>query len=245
MKPPFILIRTCNAENVVIGDVQGENVIINMLRAFSQDKSVGNFYLQTGGLYLLPELVPIDGRVVQARVFGYLNDENLELVFGPNPEVVVPFLYVLAFRHERESDSYQMLQSPEKVTHSVQPNAAQMEINVKEGDRIGVFIPHDCEFDKNLYWMNCPSQINLRVEPTSCMSALYYPAESENTNIIPLDLFEEVQVDLNMEVVIAPAIGTCIHNSEHFGSKALKGVSFIEGVNFVSWCYEQCPLIIL
>ena len=188
-----------------IGKVQDEDLISNVLRAFNQNKSVSNFYLETGGLYLMPEQVPIDGRVVQARIFGYISDEKLDLVFGPNPGSVLPFLYVLAFRHDRESDSYQMLQRPVKVKHTVQPGEVSMGIHVTKGDRFGVFIPHNCEsVDSEKL---CPSQINLRVNSTSCMSALYYPAESENTSDIPVDSFEEVQVHLNMEVVITPATG--------------------------------------
>ena len=138
--------------------------------------------------------MPIDVRVVQASIFGYFSDENFDLVLGPNPGNVHPFLYVLAFRHDRESDSYQMLQRPEKVVHRVQPREVSMDINVTKGDRIGVFIPHECEFvDRNDSEMLCPSQINLRVNFTSCMSAFFYPAESENTDNIPLNSFEDVQ----------------------------------------------------
>ena len=85
-----------------------------------------------------------------------------------------------------------------------------MEINVTKGDRIGVFIPHGCTFFEGNNSTFCPSQVNLHANSTSCMSALYYPAESENTNNIPIDSFEEVQVHLNVEVVITQAIGTYI-----------------------------------
>ena len=57
--------------------------------------------------------------------------------------------------------------------------------------------------------IGCPSHIDLRADPWSCSSALHYPIDrnveldSEKLEIIPADLFEEVQVHLNMEVSIS------------------------------------------
>lgn len=195
-----------------MGQVQEESVIENLLMAGMEDTSVDMFYVQTSGLYLFSAPVPDRGAIVHIRSFGYVSDESFE-----QPDDIIPYLYVVVFRHEVARRSYRLLRTPAKLTHGRAPGVLPkgngvLNITVRRGDRIGAIIPKSCT---NVSYNNddhtlCPSQINLRTGPTVCTTALfhYYNTDTmdpdfEDLESISEDQFEEVQIKLNMEVLIS------------------------------------------
>ena len=193
----------------MIGEIKDRGLILNVFSAFfAGNLSVSNFYIQSGGVYMLPEPVPHDGRVLHVRAYGYFSGENLLRVLGPDPESAAPSLLVLVFRLDEESKSYQILYN-HLLTHGEFPGEVNLDWQVQRGDRIGAFIPYSCN-SKNITGdtiLLCPSQINIRVERSSCLSALYHPADLNALNYndsIPADQFQEVQVQLNIEALISP-----------------------------------------
>ena len=194
-----------SADAATIGKIEEDFIVASVLVAFNQNKSVSQFYIQAGGVYLFAEPVPFDGKVTNVGAFGYFSDENLDLVFGPsegtNDSNVIPFLYALAYRHDQENDTYQLL-NEEFLTHTVSPGHVEVDWPVRKGDRIGAFIPHNCTENEEFKVLKCPSQINLRANPSECSSALYYPVNSREGSSIPASQLQEVQVVLNFEVMI-------------------------------------------
>jgi hypothetical protein len=56
----------------------------------------------------------------------------------------------------------------------------------------------------------CPSRVDLWTDPWDCSSALYSPFDTDlgpNLKSIPANRFEEVQVQLSMEVAISQTDG--------------------------------------
>jgi hypothetical protein len=112
-------------------------------------------------------------------------------------------MYVVVFRQEVESGSYQLIHGPEELTHSTIPGALTVEWPIQSGDMLGALIPSSCM--NMTSGLACPSQINLRTDPMVCSSALYHPFDTDtglNLRSIPVNQFEEVQVHLNMEFSI-------------------------------------------
>ncbi len=148
--------------------------------------SVSDFYINSGGLYLLPEYLPIRGEVSSVCAVGYTNVEFESFLFKPNsreidPQTTVrPFVYVVLLRPRTEDNGnlYSLVYPPAILAHGIisgcigVPDGLQWE--AREGDRIGAFIPSECvmvdsipddvfvlQEIHNQFTQLCPSQINL------------------------------------------------------------------------------------
>lgn len=199
-----------------------------------ENVSAADYFFETSGIYLLPEPIPYDGAVLQLRVFGFLNDESLEILFGANGFMfndnmgfnqVDAYLYIVVYRPDPSRNAYNLIKGPILVTHQFAPAVLPKNNNevlgwpVKEGDKVGVYIPERC-MNESSGILLCPSQANLdfrHVFPnsTECRSAFYSPTGLEGLNTISVDQFSEVQVRLNMEVKISKPSktgkATCTH----------------------------------
>lgn len=208
------------------------NVLSSLVPEGIEDASLDMFYVPTCGLYLFVEPAPESGGIVHVRAFGYLSEENLELSFVQPDILRIPHLFVVVFRHE--AGSYRLTHRPVLLTHIRAPGVLPeqngvLNITVQRGDRIGAIIPNSCtnitehRGDKisailpnsctNLSCnaLLCPSQINLRTGRRSqCSTALYHYYDTdkmedfEDLESIPEDQFEEVSLELNLEVLISP-----------------------------------------
>ena len=173
------------AGNTVIGHFQTENVLGEF-----EGGSVNNLILSTSGsIYLFPEPVPHDGTMLQEA-----------------------YVYVVVFRHDTESRSYELVHLPEEHVHGASsPASFDVSLTVQKGDLIGALIPSSC-INRTASSGVCPSQVNLRTDRWDCSSALYSPFDTDEgfdgwlINIDEDDLME-VQVNLNMEFVISPTGG--------------------------------------
>ena len=149
-------------------------------------------FIDTGGIYLLPNGIPRNGTIISVRAFGILGADA--------PPNAIPYLRVLVFREDDET--YNLLYD-EEYTHNI-TSADKLPLNwdVKKGDAIGAFIPYNC-IDRESESPKCPSQINLCISLKKCFHLQYFPVGSDNREefmTIPADQLEEVQVSLNMEV---------------------------------------------
>ena len=143
--------------------------------------------LRAGGIYLMPETVPCNGRLVFVETCAFLNrlmDTNLfRLTVG-------------LFRET--NDVYQVINSGNINIINSAPNATQgcgnftQQWPVNQGDRIGVRIRNSCDASSR----TCPAQANL-IDTASCTSALYLPLDAS-----PLTNFRTVGVNLNVRVSI-------------------------------------------
>ena len=146
--------------------------------------------LRAGGIYLMPEAVPCNGRLVFVETCAFLNrlmDTNL-------------FRLTVAVLRET-NDVYQVINNGNINIISSAPNATQgcgnftQQWSVNQGDRIGVRIMDMCDTSSR----TCPAQANL-IDTASCASALYLPLRTS-----PLTNFTAVGVNLNVRV----SIGKC------------------------------------
>lgn len=170
-----------------------------------------DFFVNSGGIYLFPEAVPSDRRLLSVRAYGYFGyyDYSSELNLGPPlPEVSEPdgeiFLFVVLYRPSEDGSTYSLAHEPTELRHGFTPGKIPKNQNrplnweVQEGDFIGVFIPEVCVYSDNESY-SCVSQVNLKTE--GCRSALYHPALVGIDNL-PEDEFEEVSIWLNVEAVL-------------------------------------------
>ncbi len=196
-------------------------LIANIITAFRENRTVTDFYIQTGGIYLFSEPVPYNSKIARIRAFGYVRDEILKWIFQTEPSNnvnVVPILYPLVLRQDLESESYQLIHGSISMSdllfHGLSPGSLPVEEDqvldwaVKKGDRIGALIPPDCFPNPNVpSQLLCPSYINLRATPQECLSALYYEVDDmedlEDVNF-PVNQFNEVHVRLNLEATLVP-----------------------------------------
>ena len=172
----------------------GDNIIIIVGNV--RDTSDG--FIDTGGIYLLPNGIPRNGTIISVRAFGILGADA--------PPNAIPYLRVLVFREDDET--YNLLYD-EEYTHNI-TSADKLPLNwdVKKGDAIGAFIPYNC-IDRESESPKCPSQINQPIPPQNCFYLWYFPVGSDNREefmTIPADQLKEMQVRLNMEVEIKETI---------------------------------------
>ena len=192
---------------------------------FSQD----NFFVQTGGVYLLADPVPFDGVILQIRAFGLVTTEQLDIYYS-GVTVVTPYAYALTYTQDPDTNAYSVSNGPQYFYHSFTPAILpknQSEIlnwPVKKGDRIGVFIPHECT--NYTYALYCPTHVNLFTHEGECASSYYSnnsgPGDEGNFDVGNLNdvHFEEVMIRLNIEALIMEGIvilfSTCIIITIHF-----------------------------
>ena len=198
--------------NTIIGELN-ENLLVKYFATNGNVTAVQKFFIKSGGIYLFPEAVPSDGRLLSVRAYGYLgsyDDPSMELKLGPSlPEVSEPngeiFLFVVLYRPSEDGNTYSLAHEPAELKHGFTPGtiprnqSGSLDWEVQEGDLIGVFIPEVCVYSSNETY-SCASQVNLRTD--ECRSALYHPA-LEDINNLPREEFEEVSVWLNVEAVLS------------------------------------------
>ena len=188
-----------------------------------ENASVRQFFLQTGGsIYLFSEPVPNNGTLFQIQTFGYFTDENFQRLLSSTSltRIFNAYLFVVVFRPEAEKGSYRLIHGPQEDRHLLEPENLTVEWPVQRGDLVGVIIPRSCTNETNVIdgreRIVCPSRVDLRADPWDCSSAFYSPFDtdlglnSEDLRNIPTNQFEEVQVQLSMEVSISPIDGMFI-----------------------------------
>ena len=171
----------------------------------------------------MPQPVFSDGNIVDIRVFGYLREEDLISLVNTNRDaaqnvplatftfIIRPFLYILLFRPDPLNGVLTLIRGPALVSHDLSAGSLSPDLSldwpVMKGDFIGVLIPKMCMESMESEITLCPSQINLKIPASRCLSALYYnPSSDEVEDIMELnvDQFEEVLVGLNMVAIMTP-----------------------------------------
>ena len=210
------LFFTLGTDDLVIGEVVAPSELIN---GVLNGKDVAPFYINTGGVYLLPEPVPFDSTVLSIRGFG-LPGVRLNKFLDSDPLIpppqetdavmnhVAPFLYVLVYREmSNRKGYYTLVQNLTQLAHGFAPGrvpadrSKSLDWKVQKGDFIGAYIPYSCVNRSSDGLFQCPSQINLVTD--TCLSALYNPALTGVNNLLTTN-FREVSILLNMEVLLAP-----------------------------------------
>ena len=178
---------------------------------FSQD----DLFVHTGGVYLLADPVQFDGVILQIKAFGLVTAEQLALYYSGVIDVSA-YAYALTYTQDPDTNAYSVSNGPKYFYHSFVPATLpknQSEIldwPVKKGDRIGVFIPHECT--NYTYELYCPSQVNLLTNEGECASAYFSnnsgPGDEGNYDVGDLNnvQFEEVMVRLNIEALIMEGV---------------------------------------
>jgi hypothetical protein len=189
-----------------------------------ENASVRPFFLQTGGsIYLFSEPVPDNGTLFQIQIFGYFRDDDFQRLLSSTTltSTFNAYLFVVVFRPEAGTGSYRLVHGPQEDRHLLQPDNLNVEWPVQRGDLVGVIIPSSCINETSLdgrLRILCPSRVDLRTDPWDCSSAFYSPFDtdlglnSEDLKNIPASRFEEVQVQLSMEVSISPIDGMSPHS---------------------------------
>lgn len=183
-------------------------------RVLSAIPPLGRFFTQEAGLYMFSNPVTTDGVITAMKAFGVLDDRDFEIFRKErlSNSSISHFLFVMVFRFDAQSESYQLIHGPERITHTQSSPAVigGLSWSVRGGDRIGALIPASCAFDPIISPFPCPSRINLKADSNmSCSSALHYSVYVNDMNTarferIPAREFVEEQVMLNMEAVIEP-----------------------------------------
>ena len=151
--------------------------------------------LKVGGIYLMPEALSCNGRLVFVETCAFFNrlmDTNL---------------FRLTVGLFRQGDgAYQVVrQTNISITSKATNGCKSIQTTqdrgwpVNQGDRIGVRIMDTCDTSSGSM-PACPAQANL-IDTGSCASALYLPFGTS-----PLTNFRAVGVNLNVRV----SIGKCI-----------------------------------
>ena len=216
-------------DNVIIGHLKFDDLLAALFTSVNESKE---FIIEASGTYLLPNPVPIDGRVVRIRIFGLLNEENTARFFGPQStrdNLPIPYVWLLVLRQSLDNESYKLISEPHLLNHTFTPGilrSNQLNWTVQKNDRIGAIIPHNCsEYENETY---CPSHINLHAGPDECLSALYHDRNVledllEGNHTIPVVRFQRVQVRLNLEVEIEEPSGTSSQPPDDTGQSSTNG----------------------
>lgn len=180
-------------------------------------------YVNTGGVYLLTEPVPYNGRITILKAYGFadfqlnittdlapflpelyevpLSNNNDNISIGPS------FLFTLIYRPVQDGSVYRLVRNLTQLNHGFSPGflpvdpSQTLNWEVQKGDLIGVYIPRHC-VNRSDGILVCPSQVNLVADSTSsCSSAMYHSAWGGVDNLVSSE-FKEVSLQLNIEAVI-------------------------------------------
>ena len=146
------------------------------------------------GSFFIPS--PSDGVLSNVTIFG---------LDASNCSSATLYLYAVAYRYNAITKEYSLLHNSTLITHNCfGPNSTQLDIPVQKDDLIGVLIPHECIEAPDGLQM-CPSQVNLRVDGDSCLTALYHQMNDPEMLMenFPAAEFEEIVVDLNVEFYVS------------------------------------------
>ena len=201
-----------------MGEIKDDDLLESILK--NEQSPDGNFspedlFVQTGGVYLLADPVQFDGVILQIKAFGLVTAEQLDIYYSGVTEVT-PYAYALTYTQDPNTNAYSVSNGPQYFYHSFTPAILpknQSEVlnwPVKKGDRIGVFIPHECinHTDNGKPVLYCPTHVNLLTHEGECTSSCYSnnsgPGDEGNFDVGDLNNvhFEEVMVRLNMEAII-------------------------------------------
>ena len=129
--------------HIILGGSDGKIGSIDTTLFLKHSRNKAHF-LETGGLYLLPDQVPLDGKINRVCAFGYTREEFRPLL---NHDLITarPIVYVLLYR---PSDSgYTLVNEPAILYHGTSKSCLtqmdELNWNVQKGDRMGAFIPED------------------------------------------------------------------------------------------------------
>ncbi len=202
------------SRNTVIGEIK-LGLVDTFIATGQNLTALMEFYINSGGIYLLPEPVRFNTKILAVRAFGFLDDTlDVTTDLGPflpkflEPREIQSFLFVLVYRPIRNGSVYSLVQNLTQLNHGFTPGrlpvnqSKTLDWDVQEGDRIGVYIPRQC-FNRSDGFVVCPSQINL--ETSECCSALYHPG-LEGVDNLSKDEFKEVQVWLNLEAILSAPV---------------------------------------
>ena len=122
---------------------------------FHAEQNVTEHYVNTGGIYLLPEPVPFDTKIDVLSAYGfpgYIYNFTMDLDLGPfipkpsEPDGEV-FLFFLVYRPTRNGSVYSLAHNLMELRHGNFPGrlprnpARTLNWEVQKGDFIGVYIP--------------------------------------------------------------------------------------------------------
>ena len=203
---------TIGTEHIVIGEVINYPELVD---SFLSGGDLSEFVVNTGGIYLLPEPVPYNAKILSFRGFGPLGggaNVSMDLdPFIPAPRetdaaagLTGPFFYVLVYRNE--SGFYSLVHNLTQLGHGIAPGrlppdrGETLDWQVQKGDLIGAYIPYVCVNRSSDGLPMCPSQINFITN--NCRSALYHPALDGVDDLLRSE-FREVSTSLNMEAILS------------------------------------------
>ena len=187
-------------------------------------------YVDTGGLYLIPDKVPVQGRITDICIHGYIRIEDVSLYQDTNGNYdinsdVRSFVYAVLYRPQNdEEQTLSLVYNPVVVYHGISVNCVflsdVLEWNVEKGDRVGVYIPSNCitpdellsgdtidtfnEEELRQFSLLCPSQINLD-RPEECSYAHYLNATLGIDEISSIEINQVINASstrLNLEITM-------------------------------------------
>ena len=215
----IVSLHSADTDSITIGTL--DETIFNVL--LEGGSSSQELFLEETGLYLLPQNVPVKGRVLEICTYGYVAEEFFATIARSNS--TRPFVLVILYRLSDEEREYQAVYKPAVVFHDGLPKCLSsgdgLDWLVEEGDRIGIFVPSYCiEInEKNFYnftvseelWAFqtlCPSQVNF----ISGMEDYSAPFSNVSLNFKEIqhfsfrldEQFNSTAVRINLEVTILP-----------------------------------------
>ncbi len=216
-------------DEIAIGEVD-DSLLLRYFRVRKSNGSVADLYVNSGGLYLLPQL-PSGGTVRSICGFGYVTEKHQPLIFRPiNSQEIDPlttirlFSYVVLIRAVPENKNfYELVYPPAILAHGFSSNCIGLsdglQWEAQVGDRIGVFIPTDCvmvdsiheevfvsQEVRNQFIQLCPSQVNLVANESESYGAYVGNSSSLSVDdlidnlILSSDQFENITVHININI---------------------------------------------
>lgn len=137
------------------------------------------------GVYLLSQVVPLEGTVTKLRMCGFLLNQDREAIPRDSREITL-FAFVIAYR--LMGDSYHQLYQPYPFNFVVnstdifgcgENGITNLEWVLSQGDRIGVLVQQiQCfpfSVDSSVA-ISCPIHVNLVDPIENCSQAHYFPS---------------------------------------------------------------------
>ena len=202
--------------NTLVGEINEQ--LLEKLEL--NDGDATEFYMNTGGIYLHRRPIPFDGTILAIMIFGFTGEQSTNSMtdldsFSPEPSKTPallgniesePFLFVLVYRPGVDGTMYELIHGPTQMSNGLVPRRVPFDLEVQEGDFVGVYIPRECVNGSDTQFPQCPSQVNVKTD--GCLSAFFHPGLN-GVDSIPVNEFQEVSVQLNMIAVLSPAGKHC------------------------------------
>ena len=186
-------------------------------------------YVDTGGLYLIPDQIQGQGKIKEICIYGYTRREYLHLIRDADGDFtdanIRNFVYAVLYRPQNdEEQTLSLVYKPVVIYHGISVTCVSasdgLEWNVERGDRVGVYIPSDCitpdelllgdtidtfnEEELRQFPQLCPSQVNLD-RPEECSYAHYLNATLGIDEINSIEVNQVINASstrLNLEVTM-------------------------------------------